>query len=187
MRRAAYVLVGGRSSRMGFDKALLPHGPATLVEHIAQQALTAAGSVALVGAPERYAHLGYPALADAESNRGPLGGIVAALAASEAEWNLVLACDMPNVSAEFLERLFEMAEHLGEGRDCLAPEQPTGYAEPLCAVYHRSALPALRAALDANRLKLQEVIRSLNVVFWRAEPRWFANMNTPEDWVAHER
>jgi len=187
MRRAAYVLVGGRSSRMGFDKALLPHGPATLVEHIAQQALAAAGAVTLVGAPERYAHLGYPALADTETNRGPLGGIVAALTASEAEWNLMLACDMPNVSTEFLKRLFEMAEREGEGRDCLAPAQPAGYAEPLCAVYHRRALPDLRAALEARRLKLQEVIRNLNVVFWQAEPRWFVNVNTPEDWVAHER
>jgi molybdopterin-guanine dinucleotide biosynthesis protein A len=140
-----------------------------------------------VGAPERYEHLGYPALADAESNRGPLAGIVAALAASEAEWNLMLACDMPDVSAEFLERLFEMAEREGDGRDCLAPKQTAGYAEPLCAMYHRRALPQLRAALDANRLKLQEVIRDLDVLFWPAEPGRFRNVNTPEDWVAHER
>jgi molybdopterin-guanine dinucleotide biosynthesis protein A len=186
MRRAAYVLVGGRSSRMGFDKALLPWGSATLVEHIAREALAAAGSVTLVGAPERYAHLGYPTLADIEADRGPLAGIVAALTASPAEWNLILACDMPNVSVELLESLLTAAEAEGAGIDCVAPVHDRG-TEPLCAVYHRRALPALRAALDGNRLKMQAVLRNLNTLLWRAaDPRRFRNVNTPEEWAAHE-
>lgn len=185
MRRAAYVLVGGRSSRMGFDKALLPWGSATMVEHVAREALAAAGSVTLVGAPERYAHLGYPALADAETDRGPLGGIVTALAATEADWNLMLACDMPDVSAELLESLFTAAETGDAEVDCVAPVHEAG-TEPLCAVYHRRALPLLRAALSANRLKMQAVLRNLNTRFWRAgDPRRFRNVNTPEEWVNH--
>jgi molybdopterin-guanine dinucleotide biosynthesis protein A len=185
MRRAAYVLVGGRSSRMGFDKALLPWGSATLVERIAREALAAAGSVTLVGAPERYEYLGYPTLADIEADRGPLAGIVAALTASPAEWNLIVACDMPNVSAELLETLFATAETDGAAVDCVAPVHDAG-TEPLCAVYHRRALPALRAALDGNRLKMQTVVRNLITLFWRVDdPRRFKNVNTPEEWVAH--
>ncbi len=186
MRRAAYVLVGGRSSRMGFDKALLPRGSETLVEHIARQALAAAGSVTLVGAPQRYAYLGYTTLADAATDRGPLAGIVAALSVSAADWNLIVACDMPNVSAELLESLFVTAETASLEVDCVAPEHDSG-TEPLCAVYHRRALPMLRAALDGNRLKMQAVVRNLNTLFWRAgDPRRFRNVNTPEEWVGHE-
>jgi molybdopterin-guanine dinucleotide biosynthesis protein A len=185
MRRAAYVLVGGRSSRMGSDKALLRWGSATLVEHVAGAARAAAGSVTLVGAPERYAHLGYPTLADAEANRGPLGGIVTALAATSADWNLILACDMPNVSAELLNCLFTAAETGCAEVDCVAPAHEAG-TEPLCAVYHRRALPALRAALEANRLKMQAVVRSLRTRLWRAgDPSLFRNVNTPEEWLGH--
>jgi molybdopterin-guanine dinucleotide biosynthesis protein A len=185
MRRAAYVLVGGRSSRMGFDKALLRWGSATLVERVASAARAAAGSVTLVGAPERYAHLGYPTLADAEANRGPLGGIVAALAATSADWNLILACDMPNVSAELLKGLFTAAEAGCAEVDCVAPVHEAG-TEPLCAVYHRRALPALRAALDANRLKMQAIVRSLHTRFWRTgDSSPFRNLNTPEEWLGH--
>jgi molybdopterin-guanine dinucleotide biosynthesis protein A len=91
--RAGFVLVGGNSSRMGRDKARLPFHGTTLVEHVASTVADAAGSVTLVGAPERYASLGFPMLVDSRTGAGPLAGIHTALASSPAAWNLIVACD----------------------------------------------------------------------------------------------
>jgi molybdopterin-guanine dinucleotide biosynthesis protein A len=186
MRRAAFVLVGGASTRMGRDKALLPYREGVLVEHVAEAARRAAGSVTLVGNPERYRRLGLPVIADSEPGLGPLAGIVAALETTRARWNLMLACDMPNIAQSFLISLFEVAETAPVEPDCVAP-QCRGRLEPLCAVYHRRSAGVLRAALAERELKLQRVLRRLNLVPWPvAEPYWFRNVNTPEDWRAHD-
>ena len=72
MGRAGFVLAGGRSSRMGSNKALLPFRGSTLVEHIAQRVHAAAGRVILVGQPEIYSHLALPVVADARPECGPM-------------------------------------------------------------------------------------------------------------------
>ena len=184
MRRAGYVLVGGRSRRMGRDKALLPYRGMTLVEHIAGQVRAAAGSVALVGPPEKYRHLGLPVIADQRHGCGPLGGLHTILGATGAEWNLVVACDMPGLTAEFLEELLERAESMRVR--CLAPRSPGGQAEPLCAVYHRTALAIVEGALEAGVRKLTEVLDLLEAAYIpRGEPGWFRNANTPQEWIIH--
>lgn len=181
MGRAGFVLVGGRSARMGVDKALLPFAGATLVEHIAEQVRQAAGSVCLVGAPERYRGLPYTAIADRFPQAGPAGGIHAALASTQADWNLIVACDMPALRADFLRELLEQAERAG-GLG-LVPVSPTGRLEPLCAVYHRSCLAGFERALASGRRRLSDIVTSLELVRWPvAEAGWFINLNTPADW-----
>ena len=108
--RAAYILVGGKSSRFGSDKALLEIEGRPLVVHLAAIAQQAAGSVTLVGQPARYEHLGLPIIPDTQADIGPLAGILAALEHSSQPWNLLLACDMPHVTAAFLDWLFTQAE-----------------------------------------------------------------------------
>lgn len=183
MSRAGFVLVGGESRRMGRDKARLPYRNGTLVGHIAAQVERAAGSVCLVGAPERYRDLPFPAIPDRFPGAGPAAGIHAALASSAAEWNLVVACDMPEVTAEFLLALIEQAERAS--KQGLLPVSPDGRRQPLCAVYHRSCLPAFEDALRAGRRKLADVVAGLDLLDLPvAEARWFRNMNTPADWAA---
>src|SRR5258708_4089918 len=92
-----FLLAGGRSSRMGRDKALLPFGSSTLAAHIATQIRDAAGNVTILAPPERYAHLGLPVLADAIPNCGPLGGLYTALQSTTADWNVLVACDLPRI------------------------------------------------------------------------------------------
>ena len=123
MSAAGFVLVGGRSTRMGRDKAFLTvgHGASeqTFVEHVAQAALGAVGNVTLVGAPERYQTLKYPVIPDRVADRGPLGGLFTALSATQADWNLILACDLPGITVEFLQNLLRLAE--ASDADCIVP------------------------------------------------------------------
>ncbi|MBV9302808.1 MAG: molybdenum cofactor guanylyltransferase [Acidobacteriaceae bacterium] len=181
MQRAGYVLVGGASSRMGCDKALLPYRSSTLVEHIAGTVRSVAGSVTLIGPPERYGTLSLPIISDRETGYGPLGGIITALAQSAAEANLIVACDMPNVDAEVLAELFEAAEASPALWECVAPRSTSGL-EPLCAVYHRRALPKLMQAIEAHELKLRSILEKLTVleVEGMAQDQ-FRNLNSPED------
>jgi molybdopterin-guanine dinucleotide biosynthesis protein A len=183
--RGGFVLAGGDSSRMRRDKALLPYAGGTLLEHVAAEVAAAAGSAVIVGHPERYGRLGLECVADRWVGRGPLGGLVTALVMSSAAWNLVVACDMPELSAAFLKELLEAAE--ASGGDCLVPVSKAGRLEPLCAVYHRDCLPRLRAALERGALAVREAVRGPRAVFRPiAEGSWFRNLNRPQDLQIHE-
>ena len=183
MKRAGYVLVGGRSSRMGTDKALLTiHGEA-LAARIAREVAAAAGAVALVGDPVRYASLGFPVIPDLFPGEGPLGGIAAALSHTHADWNLVVACDMPELTADFLEELFSLAENSGR---LTVPRGPTGRMEPLCAVWPRSTKDAVLRAFGEGKRRVSEAIRGLDArEYVVAEVTHFENVNTPADWSRH--
>jgi phospholipid/cholesterol/gamma-HCH transport system ATP-binding protein len=179
MTGAGFVLVGGRSTRMGRDKALLPMGDETPLGHVAECVRQAAGSVTLVGPPDRYQHLNYTVVPDQIEGRGPLGGVWTALSATTADWNLIVACDMPGLNVEFLQNLLHIAE--SSDADCIAPETSAG-VEPLCAVYHRRCAPKAAAALDRKILKMQDFVSTLrlkSVPVQDAAP--LTNINTPEE------
>lgn len=180
MHRSGFVLAGGRSSRMGRDKALLPYHGTTLVQHVAQAVEKAAGSVALVGDPARYSALGYPVYRDKFPGCGPLGGIYTALAVSSTDWNLIVACDMPGVSVEVLEGLLERAN--GSDSDCVVAAGPTGEAEPLLAVYHRRCLPELEHAIREKRFKMRELVTVLGAQTQPVHSGVLSNVNTPAEW-----
>ena len=178
MNRAGYVLVGGRSSRMGRDKARLPFRGEALAEWVARMVKSAAGSATLVGNPE----LG--GIPDLYPGDGPLGGILTALHHTTADWNLIVACDMPEVSAEFLSRLIAAAE--SSGGDALLPVGPSGNPEPLCAVYHRRAAEVMESRFAAGIRKVTQSLEGLATVWLPvAELKPFQNVNTPEDWAGY--
>jgi molybdenum cofactor guanylyltransferase len=175
---AGFVLVGGRSSRMGRDKALLPWNSRPMVEEIAEGVAAAAGSVALVGEPERYGNLDFERIADLRCAMGPLAGIEAALASGRAELNLIIACDMPSVETCWLVRLLQMAE--SSASQCVATCH-SSMIHPLCAVYRSNCLAKVRSALDARRLKTQELLRELDTINIESGGTIW-NVNTPEEW-----
>lgn len=182
MSCSGFVLAGGGSRRMGRDKALLPLGSASMVEQIAAAVRSAAGNVTIIGPVERYAHLGLPVVPDKVENCGPLGGIYTALALTGADWNLVVACDMPHLTAAFLKQLIEAAE--ATDANCLVPETG-GKLDPLCAVYHARVLRAAESAIDRKLLKMHDFISTLHASRWPVpDPRPLQNINTPSEWLA---
>ncbi len=178
--REGFVLAGGGSTRMGRDKAFLPLDDSTLIEQIAARVLQVAGPVTLVGPRKRYCRLGYPVIEDRIAGCGPLGGVFSALSVTRADWNLILACDMPSVTPEFLDALFRAAEIAGA--DCVVPKTAAGL-DPLCAVYHRRCRDLAGAAIARNALKMHDFVSDLRAITWPViDPSLLANMNTPEEW-----
>jgi len=184
MKCAGFVLAGGKSSRMGSDKALLKINGITLVQHVAEQVYQAVGNVTLVGDPEQYSNLSYPVIRDIFPARGPLSGIHAALAASHTQWNLVVACDMPEVTTAFLTQLIERAQC---GRShAVIPAGPSGRPEPLCAAYNRGALDAIAHALECGIRKVMDGLMGLDIDLWPVpDARQFHNLNTPAEWAGY--
>ena len=167
---------------MGRDKALLPFRGGALAEFVARMVAEAAGSAVLVGDPGLYEALPYPVIADRYPGEGPLGGILTALRGTSADWNLVVACDMPGLSAGFLARILDEAER--SGADALMPVGPSGRPEPLCAVYHRRALNGLESAFQAGQRKVTAALAGIHCERLPVgEVAVFQNVNTPEDWA----
>lgn len=179
MNWAGFVLVGGRSERMGQDKALLPWKSGSLVESIAVTVRNAAGSVRLVGPSDRYSHLPFRLLNDLRPGLGPLSGIEAALGSQAGEYNLIVACDMPILTRIHLRNLLEQASK--SQADCVVTSDAENRLHPLCAVYRSTCLPAVTRALDEQRLKLTDLADELRAKIVSV-PYVIRNVNTPEAW-----
>ena len=181
MQVSGFVLAGGRSKRMGREKALLPYRHATLVEHVAGAVRDAAGSVTLVGDPAKLGGLGLPVLPDTIPGCGPASGIATALKATHTDWNLIVACDMPAISSGILGELLRAAETTGA--NCVAAAAPDGEPEPLCALYHRRCLRVLARAILDKRLKMKELLNEIGVRTVAVPRAALANVNTADEWL----
>ena len=184
---AGYVLVGGKSSRFGQDKALLEWRGRPLAAHVARTVQSAAGSVTLVGSVEKYHHLGYRVIPDAVTGFGPLAGLLAALDDSTSAWNLVTACDMPCLTPRFLG--FLLAEAQKSKADMLLPFDHAGMPEPLCAVYALRSRETIRREVERGVHKMTSAFQTLSVRTLQPEQyakfnpdgKLFTNLNGPED------
>ncbi len=186
MRVAGFVLAGGASGRMGRDKALLPFAGATLVEFVAAVVREAAGSVAIVGRPEEFDHLGITVLGEEFPGCGPLSGIEAALRQMSADWALVTACDMPGLTQSWLRLLIATAAR--SECDAVVTSNSKGQWEPLLALYHARLHADVRKALMDGRFAVRELIAGWRVEFVGTSDLSVAtNVNTPEEWAAWSR
>jgi molybdenum cofactor guanylyltransferase len=188
--RAGFVLAGGRSSRMGADKAFLEFGGRTLLERALAVMAAVCERVTIVGDPSKFGSYGV-VIADIFPGCGPLGGIHAALVQSTAELNLMVAVDMPFVSPELLAFLFAQAET--DDAVVTVPRVAKGL-QPLCAVYRRDFAAIAEQALRAGKYKIDAAFVgvSTSVIEERAlaaaglSEQNFFNVNTPQDWVTVE-
>lgn len=185
LARAGFLLAGGKSSRMGADKAFLDFRSETLLDRALGVLKTACGSVTIVGDPAKFASAG-PVIADVFPGCGPLAGIHAALVHSRAEWNAILAVDMPFVSAE----LFSFLLAAAEDSDAIitVPRTRTGF-QPLCAVYRRDFASTAERVLRAGSYKIDaafagvrlRTIEEPELAASGFSEKNFLNINTPKD------
>jgi molybdopterin-guanine dinucleotide biosynthesis protein A len=179
----AFILAGGRSSRMGSNKAVLSLRGRTLLA-LAQELTHMVTDRVRVCGPQ--AVFGPDSVEDVYPGHGPLGGIHAALCASKTDFNLILAVDTPFIVPEFLRFLAEEAE-----RTTAVVTTPwvAGRLQPLCAIYRREFAAIAEPALLAGRNKIEPLLAQTTVRWisghemeWLAfDARMFDNLNTPED------
>ena len=171
---------------MGREKALLPLGPVTVIDRVMAAARSLTPNCMLVANDAgRFGHLEGPVHPDLRPGSGPLGGLHTALTLAPSRVVVLLACDLPFVTAEFLRFMVDqLSDH-----QAVVPRSAGGL-ENLCAVYTRSCLPAVEQALDRGERRMiafhpAVTRRILEPCEWRAfDPRGmlFANLNTPEDY-----
>jgi molybdopterin-guanine dinucleotide biosynthesis protein A len=178
---------------MGQDKALMPVNGIPLAVHVAQAVKRAVKSATLVGSKEKYGSLGLTVVEDVYPGHGPLSGIHAALSASTTPLNLIVGCDMPFLSTDFLEHIVLIAA-VADAQVTVAESTEFGY-EALCAVFNREVLPAIEDCLKTAELKLSRVyerlhVRTLSPEEWRPfNPQGvlFHNVNTLDDFEQARR
>src|SRR3984885_4459129 len=182
-----FVMAGGQSSRMGRDKALLEIDGVSLLARAADLLKSVVGVSIIVASPGLYRSLGLPMVADDWPGFGPLGGIATALRVSTADWNLIIACDLPYLTKEWL--AFLVGRALKSKAEAVVPMNERG-AEPLCAMYHRNAEKRIHAAVEGGVRKVTDSFASLRVEYvepddWKAfasDGLLFKNMNSPADY-----
>jgi molybdopterin-guanine dinucleotide biosynthesis protein A len=184
----AFVLAGGRSTRMGREKALLELGGVPMALRLAMLVAPLTSNVTLLGSPSHFSDLPMRVIADDQPDLGPLGGIATALRLTQCDWNLILGCDLPFLTEEWLAWL--IARATASSAQAVLPAGARGHVEPLCAMYHRSAHPAIAAALGRGVRKVTDGLADVARVEippadWKAfdsAGRLFKNMNTPADY-----
>lgn len=184
------ILAGGKSSRIGTDKAFLRVGGKPIIERIlAQLGDYGAETIVVTNKPGDYRHLGLSLFGDVLPDKGALGGLYTALNSASQPRALVVACDMPFVNRSLLDHLAALApEH-----DAVVPRLG-GEAEPFRAIYSKACLGPMRAALDAGKMRVISFFPDVRVRFvdepeieqFDPEHLTFFNVNTAEDLVRAE-
>src|ERR1700693_1136929 len=196
----AYVLAGGASSRFGRDKALVRFGERPLLLEIVALAQTCAADVLVVASDRKYSDLSadLKSIEDQWPGEGPLGAIITALqhtaAAPEYQWNLILSCDMPFLTAEWLKFLVDRARASAPEIQVILPRSTHG-PEPLCACYRNSAADPLKDVFDRGVRKVTQALKQvrtevLDDSVWKrfdSAGRLLWNMNTPADFEEAQR
>jgi molybdopterin-guanine dinucleotide biosynthesis protein A len=187
-----FVLAGGKSTRMGMDKAFVEFEGCTLLVRALDLARSVEADVSIVGAREKFARFA-PVVEDVFRERGPLGGIHAALRASETDLNIMLAVDMPFVSLAFLQYLIGVAR--AENAASVIVPRISGRWQPLCAVYRREFADIVEEALSAGRNKIDLLFDAdrtraideteLNRTGFSSD--LFRNLNTPQEVEEEQR
>ncbi len=188
---SAVIVAGGKSSRMGRDKAfVLLHGK-PLIEHVLERIrpLGATHILLIANRPADYAYLGLPVYPDVLPEKGALGGIYSALTHSPTDYCLIVACDMPFLSTALLQRLIGLCDETPETPpDVIVPifnDRPQG----LHAVYCRTCLEPIFEDLKRDRLKVIGFYERVKVRYvipeeycdLDPEGRSFHNINTPDE------
>jgi molybdopterin-guanine dinucleotide biosynthesis protein A len=181
----AVILAGGRSRRMGRDKAFVEVGGATLLDRTLRTARELAAHILISGSANKFASFGTVA-EDVFPDRGPLAGIHAALAISTTDLNLVLAVDLPLLTAPLLRYLIARAR---ETSALVTVPRIAGGWQPLCAVYRRAFSELAADALRRGHNKIDALFPLTSALpLEEAEltrhgftPQLFCNLNSPPD------
>ncbi|WP_016952574.1 molybdenum cofactor guanylyltransferase [Anabaena sp. PCC 7108] len=182
----AIVLAGGKSSRMGEDKALIPIQGIPLLQRVCNVAKSCTDTIYIVTPwPERYQHLPLPQCEFIQETptdtQGPLVGFAQGLEKVKTEWVLLLACDLPNLQVEVLQDWVKRLDFVEQENIAYLVKNPQGW-EPLCGFYRSRCLLLLLDFINQGGRSFQQWLKLYPVkVLPLSEPDILFNCNTPED------
>ena len=181
----AFILAGGKSTRMGTDKAFVTLDGRTLLARALDLARSVATDVHIVGDPAKFAAFA-PVIEDVFRDCGPLAGIHAALRASQTDLNLILAVDVSFVTPALLQYLIQRAS---DSEAIVTVTRAAENWQPLCAVYRRAFVDAAEQSLRSGRYKIDALFKPAITHAIEQEEleaagfssSLFRNLNTPTD------
>lgn len=192
LRAGAYVLAGGGSTRFGRDKALVEFAGKPMLARMIELLRNTSNDVKIVSAPQKYTDFETRVVVDRWPGEGPLGGIVTALLYTQGnepayEWNLIVSCDMPFLTTDWMNFLTERAAK--SEAQVVLPHSEHG-PEPLCACWRTDAVETLQSAFEGGVRKVTQGISLLSAEVlderdWKrfdSAGRLFWNMNTAGDY-----
>ena len=181
------ILAGGLSRRMGRDKAALPAGDGTLIEHLARRLAPVVDETIVAGGSMRPPIEGARFVPDHHPGLGPLAGVLAGLTAARQPLVWVVGCDLPDVEPALGRLLLALAGDY----DAVVP-RPEDQPEGVCALYVRELAPRIGALLDAGDRSIKSLLDRSTVRYVASDElravdpglRSFRNINTPADYEA---
>lgn len=178
------VLAGGKSSRMGEDKAILSWRNRTMLENAVEILVKNTTGVIISSNNEMHDLKGVIRLQDRVESHGPVSGIITALNYFSPESVLIIACDMPFVTHSVIRNLI----NADDAKFDAIVYSHNGNKEPLCAIYHSEALTVIENAFRKGEFKLHAILENMNVKYLDPDEdksitlSVFTNINTPDDY-----
>lgn len=150
---SAYILAGGKSSRMGTDKGLISFKGKAMVEHVIKALQPVIKNIIIIANNKEYKKFGLPVIEDDVKEKGPAGGIYTALKHSNTQLNFIVSCDTPFVTSHAVKAMIENYNQ----EEIMIPIR-NNHLEPLFGIYSKLCLPKWKQLLDGGMIKLQELI-----------------------------
>ena len=179
------VLAGGKSTRMGTDKAFLELNGKPFITYILETVQRCTEDVFVVSTNQKLDELGVTRFPDSVPGLGPVGGIYTGLLHFKTEFNLVVACDTPFLNQDTIHCLIE---GIDEKHDAFIV-QCEGIQMPLISIYRKSCLPFFTQAVDEKKLGLQKLLTTMQtktILLPKSHSKSVMNINTPSDFKAIE-
>jgi len=196
MQFSVAILSGGKSSRMGTDKAFVPLLGEPLIEHVIRRVrdLGQTATFIVTNNPEPYRYLGLPLYGDVFPGAGSLGGVYSALAVSGTPYTLVVGCDMPLLNPDLLRYLVARAAEQPGDHDAIVP-RVSGVPQGLHALYAATCREPMARRLAEGQLQIRTFFDTVRTLFvdeaeyaaYDASGQSFRNINTPHDLAAVEQ
>lgn len=172
------ILAGGKSSRMGTDKAMLLHKGKSFLELTINSLKEVCHDILISANHEYYHDYGYPVVPDNFPGIGPLAGIEACLSFTKTRINIFAPCDTPFLNAALFKILIQHIENY----DAVVPVSVDGKIEPLMAYYSKDILSKIRLQIENGDYKIQNLLRTIKTKYVSIpENKLFTNINTPDD------
>lgn len=185
----AFVLAGGKSTRMGTDKGLVLHLGKPFVVRIIEAIQSHSDSITIISNTSNYNYLGYPILEDLIKNKGPLAGIYSGLKHSSSQHNLFVSCDMPLLNNAVINHLILHADYSSDASVLIHNNN----IEPLCGIYNKKITETLKSLIEEDKLSVISALQHLNVHYIDVSnvdgitPDSLKNINTKTELIEIEK